>query len=212
MPGELESLCRREVLDAEVLGVAQAEANPVVTLAPAPMATPQAAPVATPEPFLPVSGFRQGVRDVGRGIGWVTKPWWWPVTEVARDTRRIVGHLRTPGLHLRGWATKAHNDVAAWEHWTPEQRASVVRQQAVWAVALVALSLVYLVTAALGQGFFGFAPLALLSVAWWARSHDAHFPRWAQHLNPLWTPGSPVPHWDVVRWVLGLPQLTDEPR
>lgn len=207
MPAALEPLAHPEVLDAEILGVARSETNSIVTLNPAPLATPQAASVTTLEPLLPVSGFKQGVRDVGRGLGWLTRPWWWPVAEVARDTRRILGHLQTPGIHLRGWATKARKDMALWEQWTPEQQASVVRQQAIWAVALVSLSLVYLVTAAMGQGFFGFAPLALLSMAWWARSHDVHFPGWAQHLNPAWTAGSPIPHFDIVRWFLGLPQV-----
>ena len=158
----------------------------------------------TQAPLLPVSGFRQGVRTIGRGLGWVTWPLWRPVVEIISDTKRIPNVWRIPAQHLQGWQAKAKADMELWDGWTAQERASVVRQQSVWTVSLLVCSLVFLVLP-----YTGWVPIMILGLAWWARCHNCHWPTWANEINPNWRKGSPVPHWDVVRWVLGLPQVED---
>jgi len=152
-------------------------------------------------PLFPVSGFRTGVHTIGRGLGWATWPLWRPMVEICSDTKRIPNVWRIPGQHLQGWKAKARADMALWDSWTPEQQASVDRQRGVWTLGLLISALFFLVLPDTG-----FIPLTFLSLAWWARSHDWHWPTWANQINPNWHKGSPVPHWDVVRWLLGLPQ------
>jgi hypothetical protein len=159
----------------------------------------------TPQvPLLPASGFLQGVRTIGRGLGWVTWPLWRPVVEIISDTKRIPNLWRIPAQHLQGWKAKAQADMALWDGWTAQERASVVRQQSVWVVSLLVCSLVFLVLP-----YTGFVPITVLGLAWWARSHNWHWPKWATDINPKWQQGNPVPHWDVVRWLLGLRQLPE---
>jgi hypothetical protein len=161
-----------------------------------------AAGLAPQAPLLPVSGIRNGVRTIGRGLGWVTWPLWRPMVEICSDTKRILNVWRIPAQHLQGWKAKAQTDMVLWDSWTPEQRASVDRQRGVWTLALLICALIFLVLP-----YTGFVPLTLLSITWWARSHNCRWPRWANQINTKWQEGNPVPHWDAVRWLLGLPQL-----
>jgi hypothetical protein len=124
------------------------------------------------------------------------------VVEIISDTKRLPNVYRIPVQHLQGWATKAQNDLALWDSWTPEQRRSVDRQKGVWTLGLLASSVILLAVP-----HTGWVPMTLLSLAWWGRCHNWHWPRWAKEVNPKWVEGTSVPHWDVVRWFLGLPQL-----
>ena len=155
--------------------------------------TPAPPEIQASAPLLPVSGFRYGVREIGRSAGWVTWPLWRPIVEIVRDTGRMVDHLRTPVRHIQGWKAKAQTDLDLWATWTPAQRASVVRQQAVWMVSLLVCSVLFM-----SVPLLGFIPLFLLSLAWWGRSHNLH-----------WHDRTLVRHWDVVRWGLGLPQVPE---
>ena len=164
---------------------------------PAMVAAPQA-------PILPVSGFRHGAREIGRGLGWVTWPLWRPMVEIISDAQRIPNLWRIPAQHLQGWKAKAKADMALWEAWTEEERASVDRQRGVWTLGLLVCSVIFLVLP-----YTGFVPITMLGLAWWARCHHCHWPMWANEINPKWHQGSPVPHWDAVRWLLGLRQLEE---
>jgi hypothetical protein len=121
----------------------------------------------------------------------VWKPIQLGVRVVAGDTRKILTAHRTSIAHARGWKTKTQNELKRWDGWNEEERRSVVRQQAVWSLLLAGVCVLALVVG----GWPGFAPMLLLSTLWWMRSHNISWLKW---------------RWDIVRWVLGLPQVPHE--
>lgn len=173
--------------------------QPVITPAdeqvPFPLVTP-AAPAPAPLP-LPPSGFRQAARTTGRALGYLTSPVWWPLAkwtqEMGRGAQEVLGTPRALKIQALAHLTKIRTDASLWESWTPEQRRSVVRQQAVWTSFLVLASLV---TPFIPVPW-NLLPLLGASIAWWIRGHNLPGLDW---------------RWDVVRWALRLPQIQELPR
>jgi hypothetical protein len=119
-------------------------------------------------------------------------PIWWPLakwTEVmGSGVREVLDTPRALKAQAQAHLTKIRTDAALWESWTPEQRASVVRQQVAWTGLLLAGSLLALAL----PSPWNLVPILSVSSAWWLRGHAL--------------PGLEA-RWDLARWMLRLPQV-----
>lgn len=154
------------------------------------LVTPNPKPLDQQEPQIPVSGAKRAAKEFGRGLGWVTYPIWRPLQEILRDTKKVANIHRIPKAHALGWLRKSQADGALYEAWTPAERVRVLKQQAAW-FGFLALAVVM----SLSVGHY--LPMVVLSLAWWARSHSLHLQ------------GKLLPHFDLVRWMLFLPQVPE---
>ena len=153
------------------------------------------------ETRISISGILATAKDVGRVIGWVTIPVWWPFREWVRDLTRIPNLWRIPIAHVGGWVAKFQADLAQHEQWTPAEQTSVVKLQASWTLFLV-------VSVALSFTARNWLPIIVEQILWWTRSHNLKMPsKWV----PANFKAKGLPHFDVVRWALGYEQAP-EPR
>ena len=106
---------------------------------------------------------------------------------MARDTQRILEARKIPTAHLSAWVSRFRSDLETSDRWTEAEHRSVIRQKCLWVVGL----LLSAITALSLPGWVGFGPFMTFSLAWWLRSHNTRIPF----------------HFDVVRWLLRLPQF-----
>ena len=138
-------------------------------------------------PRVPKSGRKLAWTEIKHGLGILTYPWWRPVQEIARDTLKLRTIHQIPVQHIRGWVQLWNSAGVNWERWNKYERVRVLKQDAIWG-GLFSISAAASLTAG------NIIPLSVISCLYWLKAHD------------LRISGRPLPHFDLARWALRLPQ------
>ena len=140
------------------------------------------------------SGFWKSLVNTGHAIGHITSPGWklvfWYIQSMGKTTEKLE---QTPSdLKAQGkrWIALWKASGQAWESWAPEERVSVSKQKGGWTLLLFIGSILAFCL----PGGWALIPPLVIGFAWLARAHESRL-HW---------------HFDLVRWALRLPQLTEE--
>jgi len=158
-------------------------------------------PVESP---LPASGGKVALQTIIRTAGWVTKPIWWPVYHGILDVLRLKMIVTIPMAIGNAMAAQGKRNAALWDSWTPEERKKVQKQKFVWYC---------LGSAGVLLAIFPGSNLLLhtCAFAWVAKNHNVHYPSksFLRKIVPLKHRGKLIPHWDLARWILDMPQVPE---